>query len=180
MPGPSPSGRVVPGRAGSSAFTLLELLLVLLLLSVCAATTVRWYFSNSAVTLENAAVLLAQDLRAAQHRSIFLGERTHVLFLPDGAGYVVTDEHGKLAQNPLTDEPFLRVYPEDGVFVGVTVLEARAGTDRTLEIDGSGKACEDLGVLLAFGDDRRRIELEHESDLITVVGSSSGWVDLER
>lgn len=173
MPDPSPHGR----EAGLS---LVGLLLVLLVLSLGAATTVRWYFSNAEVTLENAAVLLAQDLRAAQHRSIFLGEPTHFVFLPAGEGYVVTDEQGELAQNPLTSEPFLRMYPEDGVFIGVTVVSAQAGDDRTLVIDGRGRSLEDLSVGLAFGEERRTVRLERESGAITIQGSTSGWVDLER
>ena len=173
MPDPSPPGR-------EAGFSLVGLLFVLLVLSLCAATTVRWYFSSAEVTLENAAVLLARDLRAAQHRSIFLGEPTHFVFLPGGEGYVVTDEQGELAQNPLTDEPFLRVYPEDGVFVGVTVVSALAGEDRTLVIDGRGKSLEDLSVSLAFGAERRTIQLERASGAISILGSTSGWVDVER
>lgn len=173
MPGASPTRRARARRA----FTLAELLLVLLLLSLCAATTVRWYFSKADVTLENAAVLLARDLRAAQHRSIFLGVPSRFLFLPDGDGYVVTDTRGEIAHNPLTDELFKRAYSDDGVFVGVRVLEARAGDDRTLEIDGRGVVLEDLTVELAFGDERRTLELERELGRITIVGSTSGWID---
>jgi prepilin-type N-terminal cleavage/methylation domain-containing protein len=167
-------------RRAPAGFTLVELLLVLLVLSLCAAATVRWYFSNADITLENAAVLLARDLRAAQHRSIFLGEPTRVLFLPDGSGYVVTDARGDLAHNPLTDEPFQRVYSDDGVFDGVHVTSALAGDDRTFEIDGRGRPLEDLSVGLRFGSERRTVELDHEHGGITIVGSTSGWADTER
>src|SRR5438046_1307188 len=94
-----------PVRSPRAGFTIL-------VLSLCAATTVRWYFSKADVTLENAAILLARDIRAAQHRSIFLGEKSRFLFLPDGAGYVVTDERGMVAHNPQTDEAYLRSYPD--------------------------------------------------------------------
>lgn len=171
MPGSSPSQR---------GFTLFELLIVLLLLSLCAATTVRWYFSHADVTLENAAILLARDVRAAQHRSIFLGEPSRFVFLSDGAGYTVMDASGAPTRNPQTDELFLRVYSDDGVFVGVSVVEADAGGDRTLEIDGRGLALEDLSVTLAYHDERRTILLDKQSSEITIVGSTSGWVDLDR
>jgi prepilin-type N-terminal cleavage/methylation domain-containing protein len=173
---PSPRDHESAGRRG---FTLIELLLVLLVLSLGAATTITWYFSKAEVTLENAAVLLAQDLRAAQHRSIFLGEPTRFVFLPDGEGYVVTDEAGAIAHNPLTDEPFLRIYPDDGVFIGVTVRAARAGEDRTLEIDGRGTALEDLSVTLVQGEEERTVEFERAEGVIRIKGSSSGWLDFE-
>jgi prepilin-type N-terminal cleavage/methylation domain-containing protein len=171
MPGRSPSHR---------GFTLLELLIVLLVISLCAATTVRWYFSHADVTLENAAILLARDVRAAQHRSIFLGEKSRFVFLSDGSGYSVLGAAGEPARNPQSDEPFLRVYSNDGVFNGVCVLEVQAGSDRTLEIDGRGVPLEDLSVTLAYRDERRTILLDRKSSEITLVGSTSGWVDDDR
>jgi type II secretory pathway pseudopilin PulG len=168
----------MPGRSPSSrGFTVVELLGVLLVLSLCAATCVRWYFAHSDVTLENAAILLARDLRAAQHRSIFLGEPSRFVFLPDGAGYAVTDALGALTHNPTTDEPFVRSYPDDGVFVGVRVLTFDVGADHTLDIDGRGLPLEDLSVTLGFEGEERTVQLDHESGEITVVGSSSGYVD---
>lgn len=171
----------MPGRSPSlRGFTLLELLIVLLVISLCAATTVRWYFSHADVTLENAAILLARDLRAAQHRSIFLDEPSRFVFLSEGAGYTVLDAAGDPAHNPQTDELFLRVYSDDGVFTGVSVLEADAGGDRTLEIDGRGIPREDLTVTLAYHDERRTLLLDRATSEITIVGSTSGWMDLDR
>ncbi|MEQ1891522.1 MAG: prepilin-type N-terminal cleavage/methylation domain-containing protein [Planctomycetota bacterium] len=170
----------MPGRSPSrDGFTLLELLAVLLVMSLAAAFTVKHYFAQTDVTLENAAILLARDLRAAQHRSLLLNEPSLVLFLPDGAGYVVTDKQGNVALNPMTDEPFVRSYPDDGVFDGVKVLAAASGDDRTLEIDKRGMPSEGLEVTLGFEGDERVLILEGKSGAITLVGSSSGWVDLD-
>jgi hypothetical protein len=171
MPGRSPSQR---------GLTLLELLSLLFVISLCAATTVRWYFSHGDVTLENASILLARDLRAAQHRSIFLGEPSHFVFLGDGAGYTVLDATGAPARNPQTDELFLRVYSDDGVFTGVSIVEADAGGDHTLDIDGRGITLEDLAVTLSYHDERRTLLLDKATSVITIVGSTSGWVDLDR
>jgi prepilin-type N-terminal cleavage/methylation domain-containing protein len=170
----------MPGRSPLRGFTILELLLVIALLSLCAATTVRWYFSRAEVTLENAAILLARDLRAAQHRAIFVGRPVHFQFLPDGTGYAVTDAAGAIAHNPQTDEPFLRVYPADGVFAGVGVAAADAGGDRTLAIDGRGNPLEDLSVTLTYAGEHRTVRLDRKSGKIEIEGSSSGWIDLEE
>ena len=164
------------GGSGRRGFTILELLTFLLVLSLLAAITVRYYFSRAEVTLENAAILLARDLRAAQHRSIFLGEPSHVVFLPEGEGYVVTDALGVLARNPQTDQVFERLYPRDGVFKGVAVLAATAGDDRTLVIDERGGPTEELRVTLGYQDERRKILLDRTGHL-TIEGSTSGWVD---
>jgi len=160
-------------------FTLLELLLILLVMALGAAFTIRHYFAQSDVTLENAAILLARDVRAAQHRSLLLGEPSLMRFLPDGAGYVVTDKQGNVVLNPMTDRPFVRSYPDDGVFDGVLILSASSGDDRTLEIDKRGMPAEGLEVTLAFEDDERTLHLDPKSGQITLVGSSSGWIDLD-
>jgi hypothetical protein len=168
----------MPGRSQAPRrFTVLGLLLVLFLLSLGAATTVRWYFASADVTLENAAVLLARDLRAAQHRSIFLAKVGRLQFFGDGSGYALLDSTGTVTHNPQTDEPFLRIYPDDGVFVGVSVLAAEAGSDRTLEIDDRGRPLEDLAVTLAYQDERRTLRMARESGNIAIEGSTSGWVD---
>jgi type II secretory pathway pseudopilin PulG len=170
----------MPGRSSHAhGVTVLALLVVLVILSLTAATSVRWYFSRGEVTLENAAVLLARDLRAAQHRSIFLGRAGHLHFLPDGSGYVLLDEHGELAQNPQTGEPFTRVYPDDGVFVGVEVRSVRAGADRTLAIDTHGQFTEDLEAELAFQGDVRAVRVDRATGGIEIVGSTSAWEDPE-
>jgi type II secretory pathway pseudopilin PulG len=170
MPGRSPRER---------GFTILALLVVLVMLSLVAATSVRWYFSREEVTLESAAVLLAKDVRAAQHRSIFLGRPGRLHFLADGSGYVLLDERGEPAQNPQTGEPFVRIYPDDGVFIGVRVLSAAAGADRTLEIDSRGLATEELRVALGFLGAERRLCYDPRTGRITIEGSSSGWRDLD-
>ena len=63
----------MPGRSSSlRGFTLLELLIVLFVISLCAATTVRWYFSHADVTLENAAILLAREVTSPAQPSLGL------------------------------------------------------------------------------------------------------------
>ena len=164
---------VASGRRG---FTIFQLLLFLLVLSLLAAVSVRYYFSRAEVTLENAAILLARDLRAAQHRSIFLAEPSHFVFPPEGDGYVVTDALGALAKNPQTDQVFERIYPRDGVFGGVAVLAATAGDDRTLVIDGRGMPTEELRVTLGYQEERRTLLLDRNGHVV-IEGSTSGWVD---
>ncbi len=158
-------------------FTLFELLVVLVLLALLAATTIRYYFSRAEVTLENAAILLARDLRAAQHRSIFLGEPSHFVFDGDGHGYLVTDEQGQLARNPETDQAFERHYTREGIFHGVEIVAVEAGGDRTLLIDSRGQPTEDLAVTLVYRGERRTVRYERSTGCIAIDGSTSGWAD---
>lgn len=160
-------------------FTIIHLLVVLTVLSFLAAFTIRTYFSNAEVTLENAAILLAKDVRAAQHRSIFLNETSLFAFLEDGEGYRVSDGRGNLAINPVTDEPFQRRYPEDGVFHGVRIVAVQAGPDGVLRIDNHGTPQSALRVTLEYHGDHRTVVLDPTRGELSIEGSTSGWKDLE-
>ena len=59
------------------AFTIFELTITLVVISVFAAVCITHYFGRGDITLEKASVLLAKDLRAAQNRDI-------ISILPDG------------------------------------------------------------------------------------------------
>lgn len=158
-------------------FTILELLLALLLLSVVAAVSIPAWFERGEVTLEKACVLLANDLRSAQNRAAYLGEPTFFQFDPERDGYEVRDEFGDLLRNPATGEPFLRRYPRDGVFEGVDLREVRFGPDRMIVYDQHGLATEGGHVTLTFQGDSRTLFVDEGSGEITIAGSTSGWTD---
>jgi len=158
-------------------FTLLELLLTVVTLSVLAAFTFVRFFSRPQVTLENAAVLLARDLRAAQNRSTYLSEPCLFTFTEDGEGYEVTDLDGNVVRNPRTELSFRRWYAEDGVFAGVLVESVHAGGDRTLTYDARGLALEDLEVTLVQGSQTRVVRVERGAGRVTIEGATSDWVD---
>jgi prepilin-type N-terminal cleavage/methylation domain-containing protein len=158
-------------------FTLLELLVSLVVISVIAALAIPAYFGRSDVTLENAAVLLAKDLRAAQNRSAYLGEITRLEFLDGGDGYRVLDVFGKPIDNPRNELPFERRYSVDAVFRGVTVAAVdHAGA--AILFDEHGEPDGPASITLRFEDDERTIRLTSPSGAIEILGSTSGWVDL--
>ncbi len=159
------------------AFTILELLLVILVISLFAAVTIPAFFERAEVSLENASILLAQDLRAAQNRSAYLGEESLFHFHRAGDGYWVSDRAGELVENPATAESFVRSYSADGVFHGVRIANVDAGADRVFTIDGEGRPVENARITLTYGEDSRTLAVEKGSGRVTILGSTSGWVD---
>jgi hypothetical protein len=158
-------------------FSLIELFVSLAMVAIVAAFVVHEWFDRSEVTLENAAVLMARDLRSAQDRGAYFGEPVRFSFLAEGDGYEALDETGRVIQHPRTGLPFERRYSESGVFRGVFVVEVRFGADRSVDFDQDGRALESGEVTLAFGSDRRTIRLEKLSGRLTIVGSTSDWYD---
>ena len=158
-------------------FTILELLIALVGASVLAATVIRVYFAQPSVTLENAAVLLARDLRAAQNRSAYLAEPCRFELFANGDGYQVTDLEGNLLVNPRTQRGFERIYSIDGVFRGVVMSEVLAGPDGVLVYDARGLAVDPGRFTLTFQDETRVVHVAKGSGNVLIEGSTSGWVD---
>lgn len=152
-------------------------MIALALISIVAAIAIPVHFSRGDVTLENACVLMARDLRAAQNRSAYLGVASTFFFPADGTGYQVSDARGSLVRNPRTDQPFTRDYTRDAVFEGVSVLEVRFGPDRSLQFDEQGLASESGEVVLAYRGETRILSIRELSGEVTIIGSTSGWHD---
>jgi prepilin-type N-terminal cleavage/methylation domain-containing protein len=160
-----------------SGFTVFELLLAILVISMLAAVTVPAYFSQPEVSLENASILLANDLRTAQNQAAFDGRAARFRFLSDGDGYVVVDTAGKQLENPATGRIFERRYSSDGVFLGVAIQRAEVGPDRILHIDEHGRPLESAHITLTFCGDSRDVLVEKGTGRIRILGTTSGWTD---
>ncbi len=166
-----------PRRVARKGFTVFELLLTILVISMLAAITVPAFFSRPEVSLENATILLANDLRAAQNHSALSGRASFFRFLPNGDGYFVTSAEGNLVANPATGRDFERSYSADGVFTGVSIREAEAGHGGVLGIDERGRPVQDARITLSYEGDSRTLVLEKGTGRLTILGSTSGWVD---
>ena len=164
----------MPRRPG---FTILELLIALLVISVLAALAIPAYLGRPEVTLEKAAVLLARDLLAARSRAAYFSEPCRFEFPRDGDGYRVLDLEGYVIENPTTNQPFVREYSYDAVFRGVSVIDVRAGGDRALEFDHRGHASETVEITLGYRDDMRVVVIDEGIGRVSIRGSTSGWTD---
>ena len=143
-----------------------------------AAVAIPAYFSQSDVTLESAAVLLAKDLRAAQNRAAYTGDATRMEFLPDGDGYLVFDGEGRPVDNPRNELPFERRYSIDAVFRGVRITDVELGERTALQFDGRGDPDGPIRVTLQFDGDERVVTLVPPYGEIELIVSTSGWIDL--
>lgn len=161
-------------RAG---FTLLELLMALVVISVVASFAIPAWFERGVVTLDNAARLMAQDLRDAQNRAAFQGREIRVVF--DEGGYRVIDTAGDPLIAPIGSGPFQRSYPDDATFEGVVIERIEFGSDRTLHYDSSGTVAAGGSVLLRFREDARVVSVQSGVGLIEIQGLAKPWEDAD-
>jgi hypothetical protein len=160
-------------RAGPS---LPQVFGALLLVALAAGVAIPAWFARPEVSLENAAILMAREIRQAQNRAVWFRSPMRVVFERDG--YTTYD----LGQRAVGGErrPGLvarREFASDAVFEGVWVEEVEAGGDDALDFSERGAAQEEARILLAYGEERREIRVTGGAGLITIVGTTSGWVD---
>ena len=164
-------------RRAVSGFTMLHLILLLVGLSGLAMVGIPMFFERGTVILENGAVLLARDVRTAQNRAAYSREPLFLRFFEDGDGYEVVTRSGTPIDDPRTGRPFVRHYSIDGVFEGLRITEVRTGPDDTLILSAIGETSHILEVRLEFDGEHRQLYAERSSGMITIEGSTSGFVD---
>lgn len=146
------------GRRGREGFSLPELLLALIVISVTATASIWAYFSRSEITLDNAAKLLAQDVRLAQTRAAAWRTSVSIVFALDGDGYVIFRGIGDGSDASLDDKAIIRRYSRDAVFEGVRIDEIDVGPDRRIEFDAGGLATTDGRIRLGYRGDTRTLD----------------------
>lgn len=148
-------------------------MLILFVIALMAAAGVVTWFGRSSVTLDNAARLLAEDLRTVQNRAAFRGAPFEVHFRPDG--YQVRDSEGQPAKAPIGKGAYVRTYSENAIFRGV-VVERSEFPNSTLVYDHRGFAHGGT-IVLGFEGESVTLRIEDQTGRIAVEGLAEEWED---
>jgi len=149
-------------------FTLLELILALAAVATVATVAIPAWFERGEITLQNAALRLAEDLEMAQ--GLALGAPDPVAFHLSPGGYRVVGADGELLTHPRSGQPFVRTYNRDAVFEGVELREINVAGGQPLIFDSRGFVSGGALIRLGFGDEDRLIRVEAPHGVIRVVG----------
>ena len=162
------------------AFPLLHFASFLAISTLVAAIAIPAWFSQGAVTLERAAILLARDLRAVQNHAVISGHTIHIDFLSSGDGYQALSESGEPVVLFGGGVPLVRRYNEDGVFQGVRVHSVSLENGEPLTYDPNGFALTGGEVILTLGEVQVSLRISIESGGVVVDGLSKPWRDSEH
>lgn len=153
-------------------------MLVLVLLSMTASIGIPAYFARPSITLDNAAKLLAKDLREVQNRAARYEEQLEIRFAEDGSGYAATDRMGEPLISPYGVGDFRRQYPIDAIFRGVKIKEVHAGGDRAISFSAEGRPMESGKVVIEFRGKSRTVMIRARSGLLAIDGLDEPWIDM--
>jgi Tfp pilus assembly protein FimT len=151
---------------------LRHFLVVLAGIGAIAAVAVPIWFGRAPVTLDNAAMLLARDLRGAQNLAVVSAAPLTIRF--DADGYRVETVDGTPAVNARTGDEFTRRWSRDAVFRGVRLVEvALDGGSQAIEFDRYGYAHPGGRLVLEFRGARRSVVVEAPRGLVAIEGLRS-------
>lgn len=162
---------------GRGGFTILELTIVLVVLAALSSFTIPAWFDRPVVTLDNAARLLARDLREVQNRAALYQATLLVHFDDDGGGYRATTEEGALLVSSYGTRPFERRFDRDAVFRGVRIASRDLGGLEAVEFSPRGTARQGARLVLSYRGEQRILRMRPFSGLIEIDGLAEPWVD---
>jgi hypothetical protein len=158
---PAAAGRARRVRGG---FTILELALSLLALSVGAALSISAYFSRAEITLDSAVDLLVDDLRLVQAHAFNDRAPYDVVFAAEGAGYKL-ERNGEAVKVPWFEE---RRYDAGAVFEGVRVSSLRTTPKDRIHFDDHGMPSTGATITLEYHGETRVIVVDEKLGLVHV------------
>lgn len=143
--------------------------------ALIAGIAIPSFFARHAVTLDNAAILLARDLRSVQNRAAHLGQPTTLQF--DTHGWRAFDAHGQPLKRFASDERIERRLDADAVFEGVTLEALHFGAESAVRFEASGRPDRGGSLELVYRGERRRLQLSPADGSVVLEGLERAWSD---
>jgi len=132
------------------------------------------YFARPEVTLDNATLLLARDMRIAQNRAVLLRRPVYLAFAKDGDGYRVYDDADDGRPSRQGFERVERHYDRDAIFRGVRILHLGLATLDRITFPADGGEPPAGRIMLSYGDETRTLEIQGGTGRILLMDRASG------
>ncbi|TFG46665.1 MAG: prepilin-type N-terminal cleavage/methylation domain-containing protein, partial [Candidatus Brocadiia bacterium] len=144
-------------------FTLIEMIIVMVILSLAAMMIVPMLSSAGSVQVGSAANALAGDLEYAKSMAITRGKYYSVVFDKNNERYWITDEAGTVIKDPISRKDYLRDLPAEGLDK-VDIVSADFDGTSAIKFDYLGSPYNASGAALLSGV----VTLEASGCVITV------------
>lgn len=125
---------------GRQGFTLVEIIVVVIILSIAALLSIPMFASAADMQLTTAANMIAADIDYAKNLAITKQQNFSIVFRIDTDSYEVRDEDNIPIEHPVNPGNLTVVFPSDSRTSRVDITSANfdANTDRALTFDYLG------------------------------------------
>ncbi len=168
----------MPDRTAQSAarraFTLVEILVVIIIVGIAAMVVVPQVGSAGTLSIQAAARRVIADLLVAQNEAIARGASRSVIFDVAGESYRMVDENGATVQMAWMNGPYVVSFADDNRFDGVAIDTASFGTQSKITFDDLGAPSTGGTIDLVSGSVRYRVTVAPFTGRVTVAPVTEG------
>lgn len=155
-------------RHGSAAFTLVEVLVVVMIMGIAAALVVPQLLNAGQMTIQAASRMVMSDVLYAQNEAIARQTERRVVFDVDNNSYSLTDESGTTLSVTWMPAGYTIDFDDDKRFSGVTLTAVDFGGSTTLAFDELGAPTSGGTIELAANSNQYRITVSAFTGRVTV------------
>ncbi len=167
----SPQKAYVRIRHGR-AFTLIEVMIVVLIIGILAATVVPIALSAASVQAVGAGRIVASDLQYAQNDAITGQTPVTVTFDPAAETYRLSNASGDLI-HPITNNDYIVDFSSDSKFAEVDIVSVNFGGETWVTFDEMGAPDVGGSIVLQAGPHALSVDVANATGSVTVV--KTGW-----
>lgn len=162
-----------PGMS-RAAFTLIEMMIVLVILAITAAMAVPMISSGAGMQVRSAANVLAADLEYAKSMAITNGSRYSVVFDTTNETYQIEDSSGSPIEHPVKLKDYVVDFPADSRLSQVNIVSADFDGQTAVTFDYLGSPWTGFGsmnsgiVTLQAGNSSKIVNVEAVTGFVSV------------
>jgi prepilin-type N-terminal cleavage/methylation domain-containing protein len=159
------------------AFTLVEVIIVLMIIGIVAAIVIPMHVSAASTELKTAANMIASDLEYAKSMAISTGKSYFVVFDTSAEGYCIKDAGGQVITHPVhIGANYAVSFAGDGRLDKVDIVSTTFGAANTIKFDSLGSPFDGTGAALNNGV----VQLSAESQTMKVkIEPVTGYISIE-
>ena len=150
-------------------FTIVELLIVVVILSIVALTAIPMMSSAASIQIRSAANIIAADIEYARSMAISRGQNHKVVFDKDTDSYKIVDQGGTVIQHPVKKGFTYEVnFRTESRLSRVDITNATFDTDQTVVFDCLGSPDSGGTVTLQAGGISTTITVEPVTGFVSI------------
>jgi prepilin-type N-terminal cleavage/methylation domain-containing protein len=159
------------------AFSLVEVLIVLMIVGIVAVIVIPMHVSAADTELKTAADMVACDLEYAKSLAISTGKSYSVVFDTSAESYCIKDSGGQVITHPVKSGANYAVsFAGDGRLDKVNIVSTTFGASNTIKFDSLGSPFDGTGAALTSGI----IQLGAEKQTMKVkIEPVTGYISIE-